>query len=126
MLRYTIQITYMTGNSFGSHQEMDELGISWESLDRAKEALRRIREMYEVEEEHGRYWTVNNPEKTPREFSSCAGYTGGKYPDQGINLRLDDGTEHRHSTFWRGYFERLIRAEVIVIGVDDEMVFEPN
>jgi hypothetical protein len=121
MSRYTIELKYTTGDSFESYETSGELGLSWENLDRAKEALARIREMDEVERENDRLrYDPKNGGKGPRRLENCAGYSS-EFSTVCIMLPLDDGTEHQHSTFWRGYFETLHSAKIIrVAGEHDE------
>jgi hypothetical protein len=119
MTRYTIQIHYLTGNSFGSYDAIDCLGITWENLERAKAGLARIAEYYRAENK-GMFDRTG-----PETIKTLPGYCED-YPEVSMTFELDDGTEQRHNTFWRGYFERLTRAEVIVVdGEDEGMVFEP-
>lgn len=47
---YKIEITYITGNSFGSHETKDVLDLEWENLEIAKENLKAIKE----------HWTFYN------------------------------------------------------------------
>lgn len=45
-MRYKIKIEYTTGNSFGSEDASDELDLTFENLEVAKDNLRRIKEHY--------------------------------------------------------------------------------
>lgn len=45
---YSIKISYATGNSFGSSDEVDFLELTWKNLDIAKENLRAIKEHYDM------------------------------------------------------------------------------
>src|SRR5688500_5033675 len=110
--RWTIQIDYKTGDSFGSHNETSQLGISWENLDRAKEALEHIRQINEIER--------NDDWREDPDFAALP-----YYGEHSIMLPLDDGTEHKHSTFWKGYFEHLLKAQIVVVERTDDMVYEP-
>lgn len=115
-MRYTIEVSYKTGDTFQSYDTSHELGISWENLDMAKEALRRIKEQYEVEtdNEHAERWGRFYPEakfRDPKDFK----WYSPKYPEVSIMLPLDDGTEHCHGTPWRGYFEHLYGAEIVPV-----------
>jgi hypothetical protein len=114
-MRYTINLQYTTGDTFQTYDTEGELGISWENLDVAKDALQRIKE-FERSVQHNESYEVrygcNN--KQPIDLITLKGYSP-KYTDVCIMLPLDDGTEHRHSRFWDGYFERLNSAEIVPV-----------
>lgn len=111
MPRWTISFSYRTGDSFSSNDTTGELGISWADLDVAKKALARIQE-YHKAQEHNR--DVDRGWKRGKEIdiTKLDGYSP-EYPEVCIMLPLDDGTEHRHSRFWDGYFEHLYSAEIV-------------
>jgi hypothetical protein len=121
---FTIQITYMTGNSFGSYEKSDELPIPFESLLGAKDALGRIKAHYEVyANNHGytRRKTLSHEEyKTKLKQLGFVSSENDSY----ISLQLEDGTEQQIEAFWCGYFETLCRAEIIVPHSD--LVYEPE
>jgi len=106
---YTIKITYMTGNSFGSHQEEDEIPLTWKDVKAAKKALLWIKQFSET----------TDTEELLKLPCACQ-----EYPDMSMMLPRDDGTLRQISTFWRGYFERLIRAEIVAKS-DPDMTYEP-
>ncbi len=123
MKRYTIDIEYVTGNSFGSQDAEDSLGISWDNLDMAKDALRRIRAF----DEHATEWDRKRGasyEERQESFRQLPGYSE-EFPEVCIMFVLDDGTEHRHSRFWEGYFETL-KGTIIVDSKGDDMVYRPK
>lgn len=125
-MRYTIKISYSTGDSFNTYDTQDELGITWTNLDRAKEALARIKERHIAEDANSRFslWDMRNPGKEPPKIEDTAGYTTEGY--NRILLPLDDGTDQPHSMFWKGCFESLKLAEIVqVIDDDNDMVFDP-
>jgi hypothetical protein len=45
-MSFEIKIYYVTGDSFGSHEETERLGPIFEDLEQARVAARRIREHY--------------------------------------------------------------------------------
>jgi len=99
MSMYDIEITYTTGNSFGSERLVEDLCNPVTSLDVAKENLKRIKEHYIKYED------------SPN--------TGGYYQ---LTL-LTDGKDRTISPFWIGYFETLHGARVIA-EADTDMEFE--
>src|SRR3982751_6236244 len=106
-MRYTIKIDYTTGDTFQTYETSEELGISWENLDVAKEALRRISELDKIESDNEsieRGWAKFEKKKIEYVDPKTLKSYSPEYPEVCIMLPLDDGTEHRHSTFWRGYF----------------------
>jgi hypothetical protein len=114
-VRYTIEFRYTTGDTFQSYETTGELGISWENLEVAKEALARIMEYHKATKYNDSYevkYGYNG--KEPIDLKTLAGYSP-EYSEVCIMLPLDDGTEHRHSRFWDGYFEDLHVAEIVPI-----------
>jgi len=112
-MRYTIEIAYQTGDSFSSHETTGELGISWESLDKAKEALQRIAAIEKLEDKFS--YTTSEADKD-LERVKLAGYTKQeRWGSWGLSLQLDDGTEQPVHPFWHGYFERFISAEIVPV-----------
>lgn len=115
-MSWTIEIDYITGDSFGSENRIQTVGLAWENLDIAKENLQRIKAHYQY------YCSirlaylkaavnqiVNLAAKEPwfSEYDYC------------MLLKLDNGTEHVYHTFWCGYFERLNRAKIIPVFESD-------
>jgi hypothetical protein len=112
-MRYTIEIQYQTGNSFGSEETSGELGISWESLDKAKEGLQRIAAIEKLE---SRFSYIMSEAEKDVEREKLVGYTKHpKWGSWGLTLQLDDGTEQPVSMFWQGYFERFRSAEIVPV-----------
>lgn len=68
MPNYTIEITYETGNSFGSREEVDTIGAAWKDLEKAKKALQDIKEHYQY-------------------YSSVHGYSSKRKDKDKINRR---------------------------------------
>lgn len=113
---YEIEIEYVTGNSFGSTQETGSVGILFNTLEAAKEALRAIKEHNEFFDERkgnkksDAYWFVDNKDPFLSEYS--------------LFLKNDDGELVKVGCFWRGYFEHLLWASI----VDDksELIYNPK
>lgn len=113
-MTWTIKIDYQTGNSFGSEDTSDEVGCSWTDLNKAKEALQRIKGHYKAytEIENDR-WSPSD--KKPADFAKEPWFwkEEPRFWQQAVIVERDDGTEQRLSTFWCGYFERLYSAEIV-------------
>jgi hypothetical protein len=118
---YTIRITYLTGDSNGSCQAEDDIPLTWKNLDVAKQALVWIKQLHEFEELPS-YHCLSYGEKHDELRKLPCGCA--EYPENAMMLPRDDGSVRQIATFWRGYFERLIRAE-IVAQRDPDMVYEP-
>lgn len=110
-MRYTIRVDYRTGDSFGSEETWGELGISWEKLEVAKEALRRITELDKAERYND---SLRWKDGQPIDLSTLKSHSP-KYSQVCMMFPLDDGSEHRDSTPWRGYFETLRSAEIVPV-----------
>lgn len=86
---YDIQITYETGSSFESHEESDYVGAVTDTIEDAKENLRRIKEHNEQE---ARDWEDDY---------------------KPLVLLTTNGERTWEHPFWVGYFEHLIEAKVV-------------
>lgn len=121
---YCIKISFETGDSFSSHDEVDTLELKWEDLDVAKKNLKRIREHYEwYGKLHGLFVNPNEykelkkkrPKFVPKEYDGC------------IELLTDKGKTVQISAFWVGYFETLYSAEIIEEPYSDsDMIYCPK
>lgn len=120
---YSILIRYQTGNSYGTYETEAEVGLNWESLDRAKHALAYIQEHYRAYcKEDLSKWTHKASVAFVDSIKSRPWFYGGKYPEQwknGLKVEDDSGELRLISAFWIGYFENLISAKIIVAGSDD-------
>ncbi len=110
-IMYKIRYTYLTGNSFGSHKETDELPYEFSNLEDVKNAVHRIQEHYAWYKENNNRYSPNNP-PTPPAWWDC------KYPDPWtmiylINFEID-GKHIQLSPPWCGYFESLLSVEVVL------------
>lgn len=130
---YTILIERTSSDSFSSERRQDELPIVWNDLSRAKESLRRIRELCRIDAivENDSYQSRMRSRKQDQELSEKlwkATYLPEKdkqYASVSMMLPLDDGTEQRIGTFWRGWGERLHCATIIEVA-DEDMRFCPE
>ena len=112
-MTWTINISYQTGNSFGNEDACDEIGCSWTDLNKAKEALQRIKSHYDAYAATNDYWSPKGPQaadfaKEPWFWKQDPGVW-----QHCLIVERDDGTEQRISAFWCGYFETLYSAEIV-------------
>jgi hypothetical protein len=123
-VEYKIRITYRTGDSLGSNQAEDDVPLTWKDIKVAKQALAWIKQLDEITWRHKNSYTcrLSYGEKEAELRKLPCGCQ--EYPTVAMMLPRDDGTLRQIATFWRGYFERLIRAE-IVTEADQDMVYEP-
>ena len=112
--KYDIEISYKTGDSFKSYDETRNIGIEWSDLDKAKIALKRIKEHYKWYDDRNNRWIDDNERSSEPEW-----HKGIEY-DFCLKFPLDNGNDVQISAFWCGYFETLYSAK-IVISEDPEM-----
>lgn len=111
---YKIKYYYTTGDSFNSCDETAILEYSWDSMEKAKEALKRIKEHYEWYKLKEHY--INRDAKPPSWWKVDK---VDKYFDHHrINLTLDNGKDVQFSCPWCGVFETLNRIEIVVDETD--------
>jgi hypothetical protein len=130
MNKYRINISYYTGNSFGSEDVEETLDPIWENLDIAKENLIRIKEHYQMYFDMNHTWGRNNkPDDILNKhrdkpwFVDEQGSMPQYYAEHTLNLKLDNGNDYRISAFWCGYFEGLYEAEIIADETDMKISF---
>lgn len=131
MSLYTILIERTSSDSYNSERSETELPITWKDLDRAKEALKRIRNLYAIETqiEHDRTGKID-ADKGRAMVREATGLNEEDFRIQSSScmlLPLDDGTEQQVGTFWRGWGEQLHCATIIKVEqADDDMRFCPE
>jgi len=117
---YKIKVTYDTGDSF--HQENDVTGfldIEWKRKDRAKQALKDIEAHYHDYMIMNKEWNIGKEEKDAarQHAKRCKWCVKSRAYDfdflTGIMLRNDTGERVYQDTFWIGYFESLVGAEIV-------------
>jgi membrane-bound lytic murein transglycosylase len=108
---YNIEITYQTGNSFGSHTEVGLIGACWEDITKAAEALKEIKR-------HNKYFSDKENIRWVNDFKFNKEYD--KISEYSIKLKDDNNNDIIVQAFWRGYFERLISAKIIIDDPDDK------
>lgn len=114
MGKYRIKVEYRTGNSFETHIEDGFIDLEWNDFEMAKESLRRIKNHNEYIKEYN-HWT--EPEE------QIDGVYWSKDKCIGLEIITDDGNNYKMSAFWTGYFETLIKAEIVCN--DDDTVYIP-
>ena len=126
---FTIQVTYTTGNSFGSEEVTEEIGLVWKDIELAKNALQSIREQYFLADDNSslNYKACDALALTfewARQLDNIGLYsTSWRHS---IAVLMDDGTYRQLSTSWIGYFERLDKAKVVPVSVDGDLSFVFN
>lgn len=113
---FTIKITYETGDSFNVYTEEKIIGMCWNDINKAKEALIAIKE-------HTNFF--NN--RLNKDISSKS-YWYSKYEDHDMSeysilLKDDNNKLIKVSAFWRGYFERIKKANIVTDDEESEIIF---
>jgi hypothetical protein len=118
---YQIKYSYTTGDSFSSEDREDILEYGWNNIEKAQDALLRIKEHYKWYESK-EYPRLNKAMKPPKwwkvkfEVSDLAHHL--------INLKLDNGKEVQFPCPWCGYFESLHSVEIILKNEENKYVFD--
>jgi hypothetical protein len=113
-MEYQIEITYKTGNSFGTHTERERVGCVWDSLEEAKDALKSIREHLEY---------CKTSRLRPRKETPVTWTWYNEEYSEGSLLIFSGGKQFRIHAFWQGWFETLLKAEIVFD--DNDLIFEP-
>ena len=117
---YTIELTYSTGNSFGSHEETDQIALAWKDKELARTALRSIKEHDEYYKKLNGYNRQTNDalHEEMQEFewyTRSSGTSDHTMRGYCFALELDDGSWKDVSvSMWCGYFEQLHQAQIVV------------
>lgn len=118
MEKYKIKISYQTGNSFNSCDEVDFIDYEWTNLDRAKESLLNIKSHNDFYDDNSNVWEKPKG-KLPK---------GVKWDNEFrmimLELVSDNGESFLFSSFWTGYFERLYSAEIVLSEKDNNLKIE--
>lgn len=115
---FQIKIIYETGNSFGTSKETDYLELTWADIEQAKLNLRRIKEhydWYDYEQNKRGYLPV-------KKFERPAWHKEANLNEYQIQLLTDSGKPLIISAFWCGYFETLLRIEIL--GFESDTCYE--
>jgi hypothetical protein len=108
-MKYKIKVNYDTGNSLGREPNQEDfITPEWNSLDVAKENLKRLKDFTLWTEQNRRSWRMRGEEKIePTDFNW---YTGDEYS---LYLYTDKGKRLKQQAFWVGYFESLNFMEIV-------------
>lgn len=123
-MQYTIRVSYQTGDSFGSEDTTDEVGI-FNSIEEAQEACRYILEHHKFFKKLER-WNISKEEakKMIKIAKKSPWAVEEDYVSRdGINEYSVKYKEQNLHAFWMGYFERLHSLEVVPCG--NKMIFYP-
>ena len=128
-MSYIIKYDYNTGDSFHTEKNVIRtLELKFESLDVAKDALRRIKEHYKFYASVNKNWRITNKEREAitKEASKqdWAATKNGKIQyDFCLVIKTDNGNSFQFSAPWCGFFERLNEAWIEKEGdlEDDDM-----
>ncbi len=105
-MTYEIEVTYQTGDTFGSEDVTERVGMEWNTLEKAQAALKRIEEHYRwYASQHQRRWVKREEVKRP-EWHTFE-------HDFAMSLVNNDGKETAFYPPWCGYFERLHGAKIV-------------
>lgn len=120
---YSIEINYTTGNSFGSETLTESVEFVWDTLEQAKEALRRIQEHHEFYKRYrnaGRYagylGTQDSQASVLADAKTKPWFVSSDYGNSfeySIRVPSSDPERDQLSVFWIGYFENLHGAQII-------------
>ena len=119
---YKINITYDSGDSFNHYSGLEKTieEASWENIDAAKVALRSIQEHYRWYMICNKEWNVSEKEKkSATQKARQKDWYYEQYPDVAMYLLDDKGEKFHVSTFWCGYFESLVGADIVSDGPSD-------
>ena len=123
---YKINISYQTGDSFGTQQAKDEVGHAWADLDTVKANLKRIEEHYAWQQYEGAHHWYGDEVPTKPDWLGEPPYKYGSIPLILLKDPVDGVSEEivMHHPFWTGYFETLYGASIETIAPDtDDMKF---
>lgn len=114
---YTIQISYITGDSFSIYPTTNIIGLCWSNLNKAQEAIKEIytHEKYYNNISYYKYNQLTEQEKI--EFSNII-RNNNKYT---LIIKDDNDNDYKISVFWRGYFESLQSADIIELSTTQDI-----
>lgn len=128
---YTIEIHYRTGNSYGSEDCVEQIGLQWEDKALARKALQSIKENYELyQENENSFSRSRNRKEILKDVVRKTWYINAiksewdeRDPGFGIcAAQMDNGDWRNLPMFWLGYFETLHEAKVICVGDDEDSI----
>lgn len=107
-MKYTIKISYQTGDSLHSEDVEQCIEYEWSNLHYVQESLRRIGNHYKYYRENNNLW------EKPKGVLPEGVYWDNRFKFIGLELIDDNGNPFKYSDFWTGYFEILYSAEIII------------
>lgn len=124
MKKYSIVITYDTGNSFHKEHDVERKieKIEWDRLDKAKQALKDLEEHYFCVHVITKEFNAGSEDRENAEENAKNSLWCSDISEKGIGRGLwhheimledDDGERHSVSCFWVGYFESMVGADII-------------
>lgn len=129
---YTIEIKYQTGDSLGSTNKVSEVGYEWNDLDKAKEALKCIKEHHQYFKYMDSCRWNKDTDKYPTDYLEKQRWINnkGQYDRVGeysIKVPSNGGDLTVISCFWMGYFEDLHSAKIVSVTPEEsDMEFIPE
>lgn len=123
---YFIKISYSDGDSFKNWEDERNIDLEWKNIEVAKENLKRIKQHYKEYEffDGWESWKVKETDikKREDELKSFSWFSKGDWKHS-IILKTDEGDDFQTSTFWCGYFESLLSAEIVDEDGDNDYKF---
>lgn len=117
-MKYTIEISYRTGDSYSSQDMLSDVDHEWNDLEVVQDNLNSIKEHYEMYEEFGNSYQGRFKE-IRKKYGKKKWFvvkTTAKDPEyyclNSIILVTDDRKEFQYNCFWTGFFEALYSAEI--------------
>ncbi len=124
-MKYSILISYKTGDTFKSEDKESYVEGTWENLNIIKQNLKRIKEHYLWYSETQNHWKYSKKQYAEL-LKNKPDFVNDKY-NWALNLFLDNGQEYQYSTFWCGQFEILYGAKIEEVKeVDEDLEFTIN
>lgn len=130
---YKIKIDYTTGDSYNTEDTSDVLELTWNNLDVAKDALRRIKEHYKMNRTIDRSYSRKEIEAVIKDNLTKDWFVLEKLVKDVIDehkakycikLKNDAGNVVQFRCFWCGHFESLHSASIV--SDDSDMIFIPD
>lgn len=119
--RWEVEIEYTTGDSEGSHKEVDRLPISWKNKELAKQAMKEILVYRELKESlHYQY-----KDKMNSIFDWMVFHETGRLLQMNMQFELDDGTRKVVSAFWsEDTFTHMDKMKIVRVNdVEEDDVY---